>query len=114
MRALAVACACLHVRELGAVSERASPHVRGREQVLVEEVPSMHTCISFLPELLSTADLSTRAFAILLAGEVARKYPLQQTEGIVNLALQVRSPVSSSARAHVSMCRCARGRVGVR
>ena len=67
--------------------------------MMVDIVPSMHATIPFLQELLSRPDTSALAFAIQLSAHVAHKYPMQNTETVINVAIQrMREAVVSDSR----------------
>ena len=44
--------------------------------LLVNHVPSLHVCFDFIPELLSHASVKQQSFAIQLAAELMRTYPI--------------------------------------
>jgi len=51
--------------------------------VMVKEVPSMHICLDFIPELLAQADIRRRVFGVALLAELAGQYriPLVYAQG---------------------------------
>ncbi|KAJ3332822.1 Integrator complex subunit 2 [Blyttiomyces sp. JEL0837] len=50
--------------------------------LMVAEVPSMHVCLDFLPELLAQPQLDKQVFAIQLAGLLFEKYPLPASHAL--------------------------------
>eukprot|EP01135_Chromosphaera_perkinsii_P011845 Nk52_evm36s2506 gene=Nk52_evmTU36s2506 len=56
---------------------------------LVSGVPSLHTCIGFIPELVSQNVMKSQIFGILLTGSLAVQYPVPQTLAVVHLVLDM-------------------------
>jgi len=56
---------------------------------LVHGVPSMHICVSFVPELLKYSDLKLRSFAIQLLSHLSYHYPIPRTLELSKLAVRI-------------------------
>ena len=56
---------------------------------LVHGVPSMHICVSFVPELLKYTNLELRSFAIQLLSHLVYHYPIPRTFELSKIAIRV-------------------------
>ena len=59
------------------------------QDTLVRGVPSMHICITFIPELLKLSNMERRVFGIRLLGHLANQYSIPQTLELCKLALRI-------------------------
>ena len=58
-------------------------------KILVAGVPSMHICLSFLPELLRITDNSQRIFGLNLLAQLSLQYSMPKTLDMCRLALRI-------------------------
>ncbi|KAJ3071011.1 Integrator complex subunit 2 [Podochytrium sp. JEL0797] len=76
-----IACSFLHERFVGSKKTMKLLHFQGYKSdalipVVVENIPSMHVCFEFLPELIHQPTPTHQTFAIQLATALFKKYPI--------------------------------------
>ena len=59
------------------------------QQYLVSGVPSMHICLSFIPELLRITNTTSRLFGINLLSHLAKQYSMPKTLDLCRLAIRI-------------------------
>ncbi|KAJ3103412.1 Integrator complex subunit 2 [Phlyctochytrium planicorne] len=80
------ACQFIHQRFINSTKYIKLVHFQGYKlellPITVAQIPSMHVCFDFIPELLSQPDQGKQVFGLYLAAHLFEKYPVQQTHAI--------------------------------
>ncbi|KAJ3207181.1 Integrator complex subunit 2 [Dinochytrium kinnereticum] len=79
------ACLFIHQRFINTIKYIKLVHFQGYDMdlipITVAEIPSMHVCFEFIPELLAQPQTEKQVFGAILSAHLFEKYPLPASSG---------------------------------